>query len=285
MSWEDISGLEQTKSLLIEAVILPQLVPDFFKGKYRHAWTSVLLVGPPGTGKTMLAKAVATQCRTTFFSISPSSLTSKWRGESEKLVRLLFEMARFSAPSTIFIDEVDALSSRRGDAEEQDATRKVKTELLCQMSGLSSSNEFGQVTVIGATNRPWDLDEAQLRRFEKRVNVGLPCKTAIEKMLVDMEKTIPIEKDVDFNRISDQLLGYSGSDIMSVCREASMSPLRRATKGLSLRQIQDKAVLDQFGELLVTQVDFEDAIKRVKRTVSEEQAEKCASWANSFGSK
>ena len=184
--WDDVSGLDIAKSALKETVVYPFLRPDLFMG-LREPARGMLLFGPPGTGKTMLARAVATESRSTFFAISASSLTSKYLGESEKLVRALFSIAKLLAPSIIFVDEIDSLLSARGGGSEHEATRRIKTEFLIQWSDLAKAaagrdlsdkdkdkGDATRVLVLAATNLPWAIDEAARRRFVRRQYIPLP---------------------------------------------------------------------------------------------------------------
>ena len=184
--WEDVAGLDVAKAALKEAVVYPFLRPDLFSG-LREPARGMLLFGPPGTGKTMLARAVATESRSTFFAISSSSLTSKWLGESEKLVRALFALAKALAPSIIFFDEIDSLLSSRGGSSEHESTRRIKTEFLIQWSDLQRAaagkvqtekekqeGDASRVLVLAATNMPWAIDEAARRRFVRRQYIPLP---------------------------------------------------------------------------------------------------------------
>lgn len=281
--WDDIADLHEAKRLLEEAVVLPMWMPDFFKG-IRRPWKGVLMVGPPGTGKTMLAKAVATECGTTFFNVSSSTLTSKYRGESEKLVRLLFEMARFYAPSTIFIDEIDSLCSRRGSESEHEASRRVKSELLVQMDGISSNSEDPSkvVMVLAATNFPWDIDEALRRRLEKRIYIPLPNREGREALLKINLREVKVDLSVDLADIAKKLEGYSGADITNVCRDASMMSMRKKIAGLKPDQIRQlpKEELD----LPVSAADFDEAVERCNKSVSQEDLEKYEKWMSEFGS-
>ncbi|XP_014612395.1 PREDICTED: katanin p60 ATPase-containing subunit A-like 1 [Polistes canadensis] len=281
--WDDIADLHEAKRLLEEAVVLPMWMPDFFKG-IRRPWKGVLMVGPPGTGKTMLAKAVATECGTTFFNVSSSTLTSKYRGESEKLVRLLFEMARFYAPSTIFIDEIDSLCSRRGSESEHEASRRVKSELLVQMDGISSNNEDPSkvVMVLAATNFPWDIDEALRRRLEKRIYIPLPNHEGREALLRINLREVKVDLSVNLADIAKKLEGYSGADITNVCRDASMMSMRKKIAGLKPDQIRQlpKEELD----LPVSATDFDEAVERCNKSVSQEDLEKYERWMSEFGS-
>ncbi|XP_061668510.1 katanin p60 ATPase-containing subunit A1 isoform X2 [Syngnathoides biaculeatus] len=285
IKWDDIADLGDAKKLLKEAVVLPMWMPAFFKG-IRRPWKGVLMVGPPGTGKTLLAKAVATECRTTFFNVSSSTLTSKYRGESEKLVRLLFEMARFYAPTTIFIDEIDSMCSRRGTSEEHEASRRVKAELLVQMDGvggtLENDDPSKMVMVLAATNFPWDIDEALRRRLEKRIYIPLPsAKGRVELLRISL-KELELANDVDLDKIAEQMEGYSGADITNVCRDASLMAMRRRIEGLTPEEIRNIS-RDEM-HMPTTMEDFEAALRKVSKSVSAADLEKYEKWIEEFGS-
>ncbi|KAL9887678.1 katanin p60 ATPase-containing subunit A1-like isoform 2-T2 [Glossina fuscipes fuscipes] len=282
VKWTDVAGLNEAKTILQEAVVLPIIMPDFFKG-IRRPWRGVLMVGPPGTGKTMLAKAVATECGTTFFNVSSSTLTSKYRGESEKLVRLLFEMARFYAPSTIFIDEIDALCSARRSDSEHEASRRFKAELLIQMDGLNATMQEDKVImVLAATNHPWDIDEAFRRRFEKRIYIALPNEETRSALLKLCLKDVNLSSALDTNTIGDQLKGYSGFDISNVCRDAAMMPMRRQIFGRTPEQI--KQIRREDVDLPITLQDFQDAMQRTKKSVSADDVSRFEKWMEEYGS-
>jgi SpoVK/Ycf46/Vps4 family AAA+-type ATPase len=225
--WDDIAGLEGAKSALYELVILPSLRPEFFTG-LRKPPSGLLLFGPPGCGKTMLAKAVATEAHSAFFSISASALMSKYMGESEGLVKALFAVARAVAPSVIFIDEIDSLLSERSD-NEHEASRRVKTELLIQWDGIqaNASQQEKRVLIMGATNRPQDLDEAATRRLPARVYIPLPDANArigsIKHLLRDTPHSLSAS---DFDRLAQSTNRYSQSDLANVCSQAAMGPVR-----------------------------------------------------------
>ncbi|CAG5041337.1 unnamed protein product [Parnassius apollo] len=279
--WKDVIGLDDAKAVLQEAMVLPLVMPDYFKG-IRRPWKGVLLTGPPGTGKTLLARAVATECRTTFFNVSSATLTSKYRGDSEKLVRLLFDMAAFYAPSTIFIDEVDSLCAVRGADSEHEASRRFKAELLIQMDGLAAVfNQDKVVMVLAATNHPWDIDEAFRRRFEKRIYVGLPDEPTRMKLLKLCLREVSLTDDVDFNELAGKLDGYSGSDICNICRDAAMMTMRRKIAGKSPDQI--RRLKQSELEAPVSKEDLNAAVEKTRRTVSPTDVARYTSWIQRHG--
>ncbi|ETV88678.1 hypothetical protein H257_00205 [Aphanomyces astaci] len=287
--WDDVVGLTDAKRLLKEAVVMPSKYPQLFKGLL-SPWCGILLYGPPGNGKTMLAKAVATECKTTFFNISGSSIVSKYRGDSEKLVRMLFELARYHAPSTIFLDEIDSIMGQRGGGDsssggEHEASRRMKTELLIQMDGLSKTQEV--VFVLAASNLPWELDTAMLRRLEKRVLVGLPSPEARHHMFAELLAPY-IDANFDFAGSVLKTEGYSGADIKLVAKEACMAPVRRLMAKLEAPDAATNQLPCESGnwhELLdkITSDDITQALDKTKPS-AHQFLRKYETWHNRFGS-
>ncbi|MFX1524103.1 MAG: AAA family ATPase [Promethearchaeota archaeon] len=277
VNWEDIAGLENVKQALREAIVLPIAKPELFTGA-RRPWSGILLFGPPGCGKTLLAKAAATECHATFFSASSADLLSKWLGESEKLISALFKVARLKAPSLIFMDEIDSIATKRGEGTESGGERRVKTQLLSEIQGLKSTHDK-PLLVLGATNRPWDIDNAMLSRFEKRVHVPLPdlkARAGIFKIHTEGVNTALTEED--FIELAVRSEGHSGRDIANVCREVIMLPIRELDMGGLLENSdQEVKVRD------INLSDFKKTLKKVKPMTNKALMTQYNAWAEEFG--
>mmetsp|Transcript_10309 Transcript_10309/g.15073 ORF Transcript_10309/g.15073 Transcript_10309/m.15073 type:complete len:424 (-) Transcript_10309:36-1307(-) len=310
VKWDDVAGLEPVKELLKDTVYMPALFPHLFSGK-RKAWRGVLLYGPPGTGKSYLAKAVATESNGTFYSLSSSDLVSKWQGESERLIKQLFSMARENKPSVIFIDECDSLLSKRTD-NENEATRRIKTEFITQLDGVGTNNEG--VLFLGATNKPWDLDEAGRRRLERRVYIPLPDTEAREALFkLNIGKTPHVITETDIAELAKRTDGYSGADISILTRTALMEPVRtlqlaqhfktvsgpdptnpsqirndlltpcppNEPRGIEMTIMDVPA--DRLSEPPVSFRDFERAMRMVRPSVSHNDLGRYQDWTKKYG--
>ncbi|CAG0896067.1 unnamed protein product [Cyprideis torosa] len=277
VQFSDIGGQETAKQALHEMVILPALRPELFTG-LRSPTRGLLLFGPPGNGKTMLAKAVATEAKARFFSISASSLTSKWFGEGEKLVRTLFAIATAVEPSIIFIDEVDTLLRARSNSD-HDAMRRLETEFLVQFDGVRSSSEC-RVVVMAATNRPQELDEAVLRRFPKRVYLGLPDfqvrRSIVEVLLKKETGGLDGLSLRDLDDIAKRTEGYSCSDLTLLAKDAAMGPIRELNPE-QIQRIDPKKIRPVFLQ------DFRNALQKIRGSVSVGHVKQLEKWRDQFG--
>uniref|UniRef100_A0A4W4GJE3 Spastin n=1 Tax=Electrophorus electricus TaxID=8005 RepID=A0A4W4GJE3_ELEEL len=272
--FRDIAGQELAKQALQEIVILPAVRPELFTG-LRAPARGLLLFGPPGNGKTMLAKAVAMESNATFFSISAASLTSKYVGEGEKLVRALFAVARELQPSVIFIDEIDSLLCERREGE-HDASRRLKTEFLIEFDGVQSGGDE-RVLVMGATNRPQELDEAVLRRFPKRIYVSLPTEETRLKLLKNLlgKHGSPLTAK-ELSQLASMTDGYSGSDLTSLAKDAALGPIRE----LRPEQVRNMAANEMRN---INFSDFVESLKKVKKSVSSQTIEQYVHWNQEYG--
>jgi SpoVK/Ycf46/Vps4 family AAA+-type ATPase len=229
MTWDDIAGLKEAKKSVKEIIILPMMRPDLFRG-IRAPSKGMLLFGPPGTGKTMIGKAIASECKSTFFSITASTLTSKWVGVGEKMVKTLFALAKIHEPSVVFIDEIDSILCARND-NDVESSRRIKTEFMCQLGG-TNSDEDDKILIIGATNRPEDLDDAVRRRLEKRLYIPLPNADGRKSFITQHIRRLEADDfkyefgDNDQDKFIAVSKGYSGADLHTLCHEAAMGPMR-----------------------------------------------------------
>jgi transitional endoplasmic reticulum ATPase len=259
--WEDAGGLEDVKQHLIEAVEWPLKNPEIFSRLGIKPPKGILLYGPPGCGKTLLARAVATESEANFISIKGPEVFSKWVGESEKAIREVFRKARMAAPAVIFLDEMDSLTPRRGlGFSDSGVSERVISQLLTEMDGIVTLQD---IVVIAATNRPDMVDQAVLRpgRFDRLIYVPEPDEKSRLQIFKIYTKGMPLNKDVDINQLATLTKYYSGADIESLCREAAMHTLRK-----------DMAAKE------VTMKDFQDAIKEVGPSVTPDMEK----WYKSF---
>ena len=275
ITWNDIGNLSEVKREIKEAIILPFIK----KPKFVEAPRTILLYGPPGTGKTLLAKASSNVLNATFFEARGSSLLSKYFGESTKLVNALFNKARKEQPSIIFMDELDSLAPSR-EANINESSRRVLGQLLIEIEGFSTRKE-DKILIMGATNKPWDLDDALVSRFQKRIYIPLP----------DFESRKDIFKihlrGAELNGISLEELakkseGFSGRDIANVCREAIMNMVRKENpelESLDFEKIKNYSLKYR----ALTKNDFDLAFEKIKPSVETQSIEKYEEWKKEFG--
>ena len=228
------------------------------------------------TGKTLIGKAIAHESGATFFSISSSSLTSKWIGEGEKLVRTLFAVASYRAPSVVFIDEVDSMLTQR-KADENEASRRIKTEFLVQLDGAGDARQ-GQVLVIGATNLPHELDDAARRRFVKKMYIPLPEQPARESLIRTLlAKNAHGLKDKQIIKLSHDTDGFSGADLNALCREAAMGPIRQlGAAALTTHK-------DDFPP--ISYKHFRQSLRGMNPSVAPSDLEVYIKWNDTYGNK
>ena len=266
VSYDDIGGLGDAVRKIREMVELPLRHPELFKRLGVEAPKGVLLHGPPGTGKTMLAKAVAGETSSNFISIGGPEIVSKFYGESEGKLREIFKDAEENAPSIIFIDEIDSIAPKRDEVNGEEE-RRIVAQLLSLMDGLNSR---GKVVVIGATNRPNSIDEALRRpgRFDREIEIGIPDRDGRLEILEIHTRGMPLAEDVDLKWLADKTHGYAGADLSALTKEAAMAALRRVLPDVDLEA--EEIPKDVLNSILVTRDDFKNALKDMQPSTMRE---------------
>jgi len=247
-------------------------------------WKGILLFGPPGTGKTLLASACAGSLEATFFNVKASSVSSKYYGESSKIVSALYDVAREMHPSIVFIDEIDALTTKRSDGVSE-ASRRMLSTLLTELDGFQDKGSNRLILTLSATNTPWDLDEAVLSRFSRRIYIPLPDKEATKEIIKINTKGVKL--DVDLDGIADKCVErfYSGRDLKNLCQDAIWNMIRDVNKdlykmaNLSYKELKRRKLKTR----ALTDDDFEEAFKKIKSPLTKSEIEKYEKWGEEFG--
>ncbi len=266
VTYEDIGGLQEQIQRIREMIELPLRYPELFQKLGIEPPKGVLLYGPPGCGKTLLAKAVATEAEANFILINGPEIMNKYYGETEARLREIFRKAEEEAPSIVFIDEIDAIAPKRSEVTGE-VEKRVVAQLLALMDGLEAR---GQVIVIGATNRPNALDPALRRpgRFDREIEIGIPDKKGRREILQIHTRGMPLAEDVNIDRLAEITRGYTGADLAALCREAAMKAIRRILPSIDFNE--EHISPDILDSLIVTMKDFLDAFKEITPTALRE---------------
>jgi len=280
MKWDDIGGLEDVKQLMMETIVISALQ----KPASIQPWKGILLFGPPGTGKTLLASACAGSLEATFFNVKASSVSSKYYGESSKIVSALYDVAREMHPSIVFIDEIDALTTKRSDGVSE-ASRRMLSTLLTELDGFQDKGSDKLILTLSATNTPWDLDEAVLSRFSRRIYIPLPDKEATKEIIKINTKGVELNANLD--EIADKCVEnlYSGRDLKNLCQDAIWNMIRDVNNdlykmaNLSYNELKRRKLKTR----ALTNDDFEEAFKKIKSPLTKSEIEKYEKWGEEFG--
>jgi len=266
VTYEEIGGMKEQIKRLREIVELPMRHPEVFARLGIEPHSGILMYGSPGCGKTLIAKALASESEANFFIINGPEIMNKYYGETEARLRDIFKEARESSPSIIFIDEIDAIAPKREEAF-GDVEKRVVAQLLALMDGMS---ERGQVIVLGATNRPESLDPALRRpgRFDREIEIGVPNAEGRLEILQIHTRGMPLSEDIDLQELASELHGYTGADIKALCREAAMKALRRYLPEIDLEG--DKISPEILEGMVITNRDFKEGMKEIVPTAMRE---------------